>query len=151
MAVTPILERQLDDVGGDFAAPYCVRDRSDARLFGFQQMLKRLHDEHFAVSPRLAKIHELREDSFRLLRINRRATSLAMIVPIQPYSRGSRQTDFAPRKLITSYFRNIDGDLPVGKRSGQECYNKSERHAIGTHKNPPLILQKCASNRPAPD
>ncbi len=26
-------------------------------LFGFQHMLKRLHDEHFAVFPRLAKIH----------------------------------------------------------------------------------------------
>ena len=46
-------------------------------LFEFQKMLKCLHDEHFVIFPCLAKIHKLREDCFRLLRINGRATCLA--------------------------------------------------------------------------
>jgi hypothetical protein len=49
------------------------------KLFGFQQALQHLHYEQFAVFPRAAKMHELPENSFRLLRINGRATILAMI------------------------------------------------------------------------
>jgi hypothetical protein len=61
----------------------------------------------------------LAKDGFRLLRINGRATNLAMVMPIQPYSRGSGLTDLALCELIPSYFRNIDTDLPMGERSGQ--------------------------------
>ena len=49
------------------------------KLFGFQQALQHLHYEQFAVFPRAAKMHELPENSFRLLRINGRATILAMM------------------------------------------------------------------------
>ena len=55
-------------------------------------MLQRLHYEHFAVFPRAAIMHELAKDGFRLLRINGRATNLAMVIAIQPYSRGSGLT-----------------------------------------------------------
>ena len=88
-------------------------------------MLNRLHDEHLAVFPRLAKIHKLSEDIFRLLRINGRTTHLPMIVTIQRYSRGSGQTDLTICKLVTSDLRNIDGYLPMSKRSRQEGYGKS--------------------------
>jgi hypothetical protein len=42
-----------------------------------------------------------------------------------PNGRGSRQADLTPCELSTSNFRNIDADLTMGKRSRQECYNKS--------------------------
>ena len=95
------------------------------KLFGFHQALQRLHDEHFAVFPRAAKMHELPENSFRLLRINGRATILAMIITVQPNSRSTGLTDLALCELVTSYFRNIDDDLPMGKQSGQECYGQT--------------------------
>jgi hypothetical protein len=82
------------------------------KLFGFQQALQHLHYEQFAVFPRAAKMHELPENSFRLLRINGRATILAMIITVQPNSRSSGLTDLALCELVTSYFRNIDDDLP---------------------------------------
>ena len=82
-------------------------------------MLQRLHDEHFAVLPHTAIVHKLVEDSFRLLRINGRAANLAMVVAIQPYGRSFGRTDPGLRELITSYFRDIDGDLSMGKRGGQ--------------------------------
>ena len=82
------------------------------KLFGFQQALQHLHYEQFAVFPRAAKMHELPENSFRLLRVNGRATILAMIITVQPNSRSSGLTDLALCELVTSYFRNIDDDLP---------------------------------------
>jgi hypothetical protein len=95
------------------------------KSFGFHQAFQRLHHKQFAVFPRAAKMHELPENSFRLLRINGRTTILAMIITVQPNSRSSGLTDLALCELVTSYFRNIDDDLPMGKRSGQECYSQT--------------------------
>ena len=52
------------------------------KLFGFHQALQRLHYEQFAVFPRAAIVHKQSENSFRLLRINGRATNLAMIITV---------------------------------------------------------------------
>ena len=87
-------------------------------------MLDRLHDGHFAVFSRLKKIDKLSEHIFRLLRINGRTTRLPVIITIQPYSRGSGQTDLTICKLVTSDLRNIDGYLPMSKRRRQEGYGK---------------------------
>ena len=95
------------------------------KSFGFHQAFQRLHYKQFAVFPRAAIIHKQSENSFRLLRINGRATILAMIITVQPNSRSSGLTDLALCELVTSYFRNIDDDLPMGKRSGQECYSQT--------------------------
>jgi len=71
-------------------------------------VLNRLHNEHFAVFPGLAEIHKLAEVVFGLLRINGRATYLPVIIAIQPYGRGSGQSD----KHLSKYLPIIR-DSPV--------------------------------------